>query len=63
MTAAKLPIHCQLWFSSHRLKYDAKLRANKGKKTRKPTEAANPIPKKMLKIVSVVMLNFNFDST
>lgn len=50
--AGKPPIHCQLSFSSQTPEYAAKLKANSGKKTRNPTEAANPIPKKILIIVS-----------
>ena len=56
-TAAKLPIHCQLWFNSHTSKYEAKLRANNGKNTLKPTEAASPIPRKILIIVSEVIFH------
>lgn len=54
--AGKPPIHCQLSFSSHTPMNAAKLNANSGKKTRKPTEAANPTPKKILIIVSGVIL-------
>lgn len=56
-TAAKLPIHCQLSLSCHMSKYAARLRAKSGKKTRKPTEAANPTPKKILIIVSEVIFS------
>lgn len=55
ITAAKLPIHCQLSFNSQTLKYDARLSANKGRKTLKPTDAAKPIPKKILIMVSDVI--------
>lgn len=55
ITAAKLPIHSQLSFSAQTSKYDARLRANKGRKTLKPTDAASPIPKNILITVSEVM--------
>ena len=54
--AARLPIHCQLSFRSQTPKYEAKLNANSGKNTRNPTEAARPTPKKMLIMVSEVIL-------
>ncbi len=54
ISAAKLPIHCQLSLSSHTSKYAAKLSAKRGKKTLNPTEAAKPIPKNILIIVSGV---------
>jgi hypothetical protein len=41
MRAVRLPIHCQLSFSSHTPKYAAKLRAKRGKKTRKPARRPN----------------------
>lgn len=56
ITAVVLPIHSQDSLSSQTLKYAAKLNVNNGKKTLKPTEAESPIPKKMLKMVSVVIL-------
>lgn len=56
INAGKPPIHCQLSFSSQTPKYAAKLNANRGKKTRNPTDAANPTPKKILIIVSGVIL-------
>lgn len=56
MTAVKLPIHSQDSLSSQTLKYAAKLKANSGTKTLKPTDAESPIPKKMLIMVSVVMI-------
>lgn len=52
INAVRLPIHCQLSLSSHTPKYAAKLRAKSGKKTRKPTEAAKPIPRNKLINVS-----------
>ena len=55
ITAAKLPIHSQLSLSVQTSKYDARLSANKGKKTLKPTDAASPTPKKILITVSEVM--------
>lgn len=55
INAAELPTHCQDSLSSQTPKYDAKLKANKGKNTRKPTEAAKPIPKKILIIESTVI--------
>ena len=51
ITAAKLPSQCQLSFNSQTPKWDAKLRANKGKNTLKPAEAASPIPRKILIMV------------
>ena len=56
MTAVRLPIHSHDSLSSQRLKCAARLKANRGTNTRKPTEAANPTPKNMLKIVSVVII-------
>lgn len=56
ITAARLPIHSQLSLSSHFPKKAAKLNANRGKKTRKPTDAAKPIPKKILITVSEVIV-------
>lgn len=53
--AGMLPIHCQLSLSSHAPRYAAILRAKRGKKTRNPTEAAKPTPKKILIIVSGVI--------
>ena len=47
--------HCQVSLSSQTLKYDARLNANNGTKTLNPTDAASPMPKKMLKIVSKVI--------
>lgn len=58
MIAARLPIHCQLSFKSHNPTYEAKLNANRGRKTRKPTEADRPMPKKMLIMVSEVIHEF-----
>ncbi len=55
ITAAKLPIHCQLSFKSQTPKYEARLNANKGRNTLKPVEAARPIPKNILMIVSGVI--------
>lgn len=60
MTAVKLPIHIQDALSSHISKYDAKLSANKGKNTLKPTEAANPIPRQILMIVSICNLLWDY---
>jgi len=54
-TAAKLPIHSQLEFTSQKLKYAARLNANKGRNTRNPAEAARPTPKNILITVSDVM--------
>ena len=54
--AAKLPIHSQLSLSSHFPKNAARLSANKGKNTLKPTEAAKPIPKNILITVSDVIV-------
>lgn len=58
ITATKLPIHSQLSFNSQTPKKEAKLKANKGKKTLKPTDAARPTPKNILKIVSDVIFLF-----
>ena len=57
-SAVKLPIHCQFSFRSQTPKYAAKLRAKRGRKTRKPTDAANPIPRNKLIMVpgSIFML-------
>lgn len=52
INADKLPIQCQDSFKSKTLKYEDKLNANNGIKTLKPTEAANPIPRQILIIVS-----------
>ena len=56
ITAARPPTHCQCWFSSQTPKYAARLSANRGKKTRNPTDAASPIPRNILIIVSDVMV-------
>ena len=52
INAVKLPIHSQLSLSSQTPRYAAKLKAKSGRNTLKPTEAARPIPKNMLMIVS-----------
>ncbi len=52
-----LPTHSQDSLSCQTLKYDAKLKTNKGKNTLKPTDAANPIPKQILIMVSIVIIN------
>ena len=49
------PSHCQDSFNSHKLKYEAALSASKGTNILKPTEAARPIPKAMLKICSAIL--------
>ncbi len=53
--AVVLPIHCQDSFRCQTSKYAAKLSANNGKNTLKPTEAASPIPKHKLIMVSGVI--------
>ena len=53
--AAELPIHCQDSLSCQTLKYEAKLKANKGRKTLNPTEADSPIPRQILIMVSIVI--------
>lgn len=58
--AILLPIHCQLSLSSHIPKYEARLNAKSGRNTLKPTEAASPIPKKILMIVSEVIIRILF---
>lgn len=52
--ATELPTHCQLSFNGIILKWEAKLSANNGTKILKPTDAANPIPIKILIIISGV---------
>ena len=51
-----LPIQTQESLSSKTLKYDAKLNTNKGKNTLKPTDAANPMPRQILIIVSKLIV-------
>ena len=55
ITAARLPIHNHDELSSQTLKYDAKLSANNGRKTLNPTDAAKPMPRQILMMVSVMI--------
>ena len=54
--ALRLPIHCQLSFSSQRPVLEASERAKRGRNTRNPAEAARPIPRKILRMISPVIL-------
>ena len=54
--AAVLPIHSQDSLSCQTSKKEAKLKANNGKKTLKPTDADKPTPRQILIMVSNVII-------
>lgn len=53
INAVVLPTHCQDSLSCQTSKKAAKLKANKGKNMRKPTDAESPIPRQILMMVSI----------